>query len=143
VGIAATVTVNEVLDAHAVLDIECLDRIYLNGYVPNLETVGRVVSFLTTHLGYEIPSPPILDKIGNRVFAARWRRSPRTSRSRRCGSAKRPRDRSAAVSDPSSGNRLGWCGRYRDFPRVRAGVHCYQKVATQDVCFPTRWLNGG
>ena len=33
---AATVTVNDVLDGHVVLDLECLDRIYLNGYVPNL-----------------------------------------------------------------------------------------------------------
>jgi hypothetical protein len=61
---AATVTVNDVLDGHVVLDIECLDRIYLNGYVPNLQVGGQVVSFLTTHLGYEIPSPAILEKIG-------------------------------------------------------------------------------
>jgi hypothetical protein len=32
------------------LDIECLDRIYLNGYVPNLQMGGQVVSFLTQHL---------------------------------------------------------------------------------------------
>ena len=31
---ARTVTVNEVLGGHAVLDIECLDRVYLNAYVP-------------------------------------------------------------------------------------------------------------
>ena len=37
---AATVTVNDVLDGHVGLDIECLDRIYLNGYVPNLQ-MGR------------------------------------------------------------------------------------------------------
>ena len=61
---AATVTVNDVLDGHVVLDIECLDRIYLNGYVPNLQVGGQVVSFLTAHLGCEIPSPAILEKIG-------------------------------------------------------------------------------
>ncbi len=33
VWMAATVTVNDVLDGHVGLDIECLDRIYLNGYV--------------------------------------------------------------------------------------------------------------
>ena len=54
---AATVTVNDVLDGHVALDIECLDRIYLNGYVPTLQTGGAVVSFLTAHLDYEIPSP--------------------------------------------------------------------------------------
>ena len=57
-------TVNDVLDGHVGLDIECLDRIYLNGYVPNLQVGGQVVSFLTAHLGYPIPSPAILEKIG-------------------------------------------------------------------------------
>jgi hypothetical protein len=61
---AATVTVNDVLDGHVVLDVECLDRIYLNGYVPNLQMGGQVVSFLTQHLGYPIPSPAIMEKIG-------------------------------------------------------------------------------
>ena len=60
----ATVTVNDVLDGHVGLDLECLDRIYLNGYVPNLQVGGQVVSFLTAHLGYPIPSPAILEKIG-------------------------------------------------------------------------------
>ncbi|HYB39180.1 MAG TPA: hypothetical protein VEF72_27965 [Mycobacterium sp.] len=38
---AATVTINDVLDGHVVLDVECLDRIYANGYVPNLQA-GRL-----------------------------------------------------------------------------------------------------
>jgi hypothetical protein len=57
------VTVNDVLDGHVVLDLECTDRIYLNGYVPNLQVGGQVVSFMTAHLGYPIPSPAILEKI--------------------------------------------------------------------------------
>ena len=61
---AATVTVNDVLDGHVGLDVECLDRIYLNGYVPNLQVGGQVVSFMTAHLGYPIPSPAIMEKIG-------------------------------------------------------------------------------
>jgi hypothetical protein len=62
---AATVTVNDVLDGHVGLDVECMDRIYLNGYVPNLQVGGQVVSFMTAHLGYPIPSPAILEKIGS------------------------------------------------------------------------------
>ena len=42
----------------------CTYRINLNGYVPNLQVGGQVVSFLTAHLGYEIPSPAILERIG-------------------------------------------------------------------------------
>lgn len=60
----AAVTVNDLLDGHVGLDIECLDRIYLNGYVPNLQVGGQVVSFMTQHLGYPIPSPAIMEKIG-------------------------------------------------------------------------------
>ena len=61
---AAIATINDVLDGHVELDLECLDRIYLNGYVPNLQVGGQVVSFLTAHLGNPIPSPAILEKIG-------------------------------------------------------------------------------
>lgn len=52
VDMSATVTVNDVLDGQVGLDLECLDRIYLNAYVPNLQ------------IGYPIPSPAIFDKIG-------------------------------------------------------------------------------
>ena len=61
---AETVTVNDVLGVHVGLDMECMDRIYLNGYVPNLQVSGQVASFMTAHLGYPIPSPAIMDKIG-------------------------------------------------------------------------------
>jgi hypothetical protein len=64
VGMAKPVTVNEVLDGQVALDLDCLDRIYLNAYVPNLQVGGQVVSFLTAHLGNPIPSPAIFDKIG-------------------------------------------------------------------------------
>ena len=60
------VTVNDILDGHVGLDLECFDRIYLNGWVPNLQVPGQVVNFLTRHLGFPIPSPAILEKIGLR-----------------------------------------------------------------------------
>ena len=63
---APPVTVNEILDGHVGLDLECLDRIYLNAYVPNLQVGGQVVSFLTAHLGNPIPSPAIFDRSGRR-----------------------------------------------------------------------------
>ena len=60
----ATVSVNDLLDGHAGLDIECLDRIYLNGYVPTLQYGGHVALFMSDHLGLPIPSPAIMEKIG-------------------------------------------------------------------------------
>jgi hypothetical protein len=60
----ATLTVNDLLEGHVGLDVESLDRVYLNGYVPNLQVGGQVVSFMTEHRGYPIPSPAIMEKIG-------------------------------------------------------------------------------
>ena len=41
---------------------DCLDRIYLNGYVPMLQ----VVAFLHAHLGTPIASPAVIEQIGTR-----------------------------------------------------------------------------
>jgi hypothetical protein len=60
------VTVNDLLDGHVLLDIECLDRIYLNAYVPILQSSGQVVAFMTQHLGKPIPSPALMEHIGTR-----------------------------------------------------------------------------
>ena len=64
------VDINDLLDDHVQLDVECLDRIYLNGYVPMLQVGGQVVRFLTGHLGNPIPSPAILERIGQRFRTA-------------------------------------------------------------------------
>ena len=56
---ASVVTVNDVLDGHVGLDLECLDRIYLNGYVSMLQVPGQVFTFLTRHLGKPIASPAV------------------------------------------------------------------------------------
>jgi hypothetical protein len=64
------VTVPELLDGHTVLDIECLDRIYLNGYVPLLQAGGQVVTFLRGHLGMPVASPAVFEKIGTRFRQA-------------------------------------------------------------------------
>jgi hypothetical protein len=58
------VGVNDILEGHVGLDLECFDRIYLNGWVPTLQVPGQVVSFLIRHLGFPIPSPAILERIG-------------------------------------------------------------------------------
>jgi hypothetical protein len=51
------------------VDLECLDRVYLNGYVPNLQVGGQVVKFLT-HRGFPIPSPVLLERNGLRFRRA-------------------------------------------------------------------------
>jgi hypothetical protein len=58
--------INDVLEGHVGLDLSCIDRLYLNAYVPNMAVGGQVARFLTAHLGNPIPSPALLQKIGNR-----------------------------------------------------------------------------
>jgi hypothetical protein len=62
----SVVNINDVLDGHVILELDCVDRLYLNAYVPKLQVSGQVVTFLTEHLGFPIPSPTLLEKIGNR-----------------------------------------------------------------------------
>lgn len=66
-GRMATVTnINEVLDGHVTLEVECVDRMLLNVYVPNLQVGGQVVNFLCGHRGNPVPSPALFAQIGNR-----------------------------------------------------------------------------
>jgi hypothetical protein len=58
------VTVNDVLEGHTRLHIDCPDRVYLSLSVPNLMVGGQVVSFLTQHEGQPIPSPAVLERRG-------------------------------------------------------------------------------
>jgi hypothetical protein len=60
------VTVNDVLDGHTVLDVSCLDRLYLSGFVQRLQTPGGVVYFLREYLGMPIASPAVFEQIGAR-----------------------------------------------------------------------------
>ena len=64
------ITVNDVLDGHVVLDIECLDRIYLNAYVPVLQTSSQVVAFLSGHRGFPFASPALFRQMGDRFRKA-------------------------------------------------------------------------
>ena len=58
--------INEVLEGHVALEVECVDRLYLNAYVPSLQVGGQVVRFLAGHLGNPVPSPALFAQIGNR-----------------------------------------------------------------------------
>ncbi|MGH2547425.1 MAG: hypothetical protein ACRDHJ_11180 [Actinomycetota bacterium] len=42
---AGVVNINDVLDGHVGLEVDCVDRLYLNAYVPNLQVGGQVERF--------------------------------------------------------------------------------------------------
>jgi hypothetical protein len=70
VAVARAVTVSDVLNGHVLLNVECLDRLYLSGYVPGLQTPGGVIWFLHDHRGNPITSPALFEQIGSRFRAA-------------------------------------------------------------------------
>ena len=63
-------TIDELLRDHVTLEVECLDRLYLNGYVPTLQMPGQLVTFLTQHRGHPIPSPTLLQKMSEAFVQA-------------------------------------------------------------------------
>jgi hypothetical protein len=63
-------TVAELLDGHVTLTVDSLDRLYLNGYVPKLQTGAHVVRFLEQRRGGQCCSPALLAQAGERFKAA-------------------------------------------------------------------------
>src|SRR5438067_2092475 len=53
----------ELLEDHVTLEVECLDRLYLNGYIGSLATAGGLVTFMREQLGKPIPSPVVLGQV--------------------------------------------------------------------------------
>jgi hypothetical protein len=62
-GQERVVTINEVLDGHVSLDLNCLDRLYLHGYLGKLQVGGQVIQFLS-HRGFTVLSAACLQQIG-------------------------------------------------------------------------------
>lgn len=61
--------INDLLCGHVTLEVECIDRLYLNGYVGKLATSGGLCGFLGEHLGKPVPSPALLGQITQRFVA--------------------------------------------------------------------------
>ena len=56
-------TISSLLADHVSLQVRSIDRLFLQGYVPRLQSEGLVVRFLLDR-GFPIPSPAVLGKIG-------------------------------------------------------------------------------
>src|SRR5450755_2816034 len=60
----------EVLGEHVVFELECIDRVYCNAYVPKLAYPGGVATFFTKHRGATFASTCLADPISKLVVAA-------------------------------------------------------------------------
>ena len=54
-------TVAEVLRRHVTLEVEGIDRMYLNVYQPRLQCEGQVAAFFRSHRGHTFASSALMD----------------------------------------------------------------------------------
>jgi len=66
-------TVADVLTEHTVFEVECIDRMYLNAYVPKLQYAGGLIGYLRDQLGLPVCSTAPLGKVSD-AFTASIRR---------------------------------------------------------------------
>jgi hypothetical protein len=57
---------HDILQDKIALDIECIDHVLLNGYIPNLQLPGGLVYFIQNQFDWPIPSPKAMYKISDR-----------------------------------------------------------------------------
>ena len=63
-------TVAEILREHVTLEVESIDRMYLNVYVPGLQSAGSVAWFFRTHRGQLFASSALMAPMSKAVVAA-------------------------------------------------------------------------
>jgi len=63
-------SVAEILNKHVTLEVEGIDRMYLNVYVPRLQIVEGVLGFIRRHRGHPVPSTRMVEPITRRFVAA-------------------------------------------------------------------------
>src|SRR5665647_212816 len=62
--------VADVLSDHVVFEVECIDRMYCNVYVPGLQYAAGLVGYVHQQLGLPIASTAPIAKISDRFSAA-------------------------------------------------------------------------
>lgn len=59
-------SVSDVLDEHVTLEVECLDRIYINLYVPILQAERGIAHYFRKQLGYDFASTALMTPMTER-----------------------------------------------------------------------------
>jgi len=69
VSMPTPLNIRDLLDKHVTLQLESVDGLYLNGYVPDLQHGAGLVRFLCAHRGQPIASPALLGHITGKFVA--------------------------------------------------------------------------
>src|ERR1700680_1360499 len=62
-------SVADILDRHVTFQLECIDRMYLNVYVPMLQCESGVARFFRSHRGHPVASSALMDPM-TKAFVA-------------------------------------------------------------------------
>jgi hypothetical protein len=62
--------IETILHGHTTLKVECIDRMYLHGYVPALQRPNQLAWFLTHHRNKPLASPALLGQMTDRFVKA-------------------------------------------------------------------------
>src|SRR6266852_1417892 len=65
-----TPNIADIIRDHVSLEVRCIDRLYLNGYMPKLQTSGGLCYFFRDHRGHPIPSPALFKPMHDRFVTA-------------------------------------------------------------------------
>src|SRR5437016_14644694 len=63
-------TVGQIVKEHVTLELECIDRMYLNVYVPQLQHVNGAVGFFRGHRKQAIASTALMSPISKKFIGA-------------------------------------------------------------------------
>src|SRR5712692_9687611 len=123
--------VAEIIQNHVTFELEAIDRMYLNAYVPSLQTGGGFVYFVKTQLGARVPSTMLVAPLsqqfveaierfvategidlvtfekGQRKDELRRSTSPDLRARRACSSSARPKRRPVSSAPRNDATRLG------------------------------------
>jgi len=75
-SVSQSTSVATILREHVTLEVESIDRMYLNVYVPRLQSTAGVAHFFRAHRGATFASSALMDPITSAFIAALERLVP-------------------------------------------------------------------
>src|SRR5947209_16761766 len=68
--VSMTPNIYAIIRQHVSLEVRCIDRLYLDAYMPKLQTSGGLCYFLHDYLGHPVTSPALLKPRHDRLVDA-------------------------------------------------------------------------